>query len=761
MGTRSHVRLLVLHVLVISLMATLVGRLWYLQVLEGDRLEAAAAEVRTRQVLLPALRGEIYDSAGRPLVGNRSKLVVSVDRSVLSRLPDDGKAVLRRLAEVLPQRSYGELSKRIRLCSSGGGSSGGGSSGADRPCWNGSPYRPIPVAQGVSKETALRIMEGGADFRGVTAKLAPVRSYPTPSGANAAHLLGHLAPISEEELKRRKNRMEGAGHLTANARVGNGGLEEAYEKYLRGTPGVKTVAVDSRGRVTGTVRKTRPTPGSHLITSIDAEVQDATERAVREALRRARANGQPADAAAGVVMDVRTGRVLAMASVPTFDPSVWVGGVSQRQYERLTSEEAHQPLVNRATQGEYPVGSTFKPITLSAAVHAGFPLTGVYPCPPSYQVGPRSFDNYGHVGYGMISLHRSLVISCDTVYYRFAHLLWQRQRGKDDPTEPIPHMAKQYGLGSETGIDLPNESDGRVPDPEWKRAYWKDTKDYYCRHAENGYPKVAEEDPGRARYLTQLAKNQCQAGYVWLPGDAVNLAIGQGDMLATPLQLTRAYAAIANGGTLYSPRIGKAVVRPDGTVVQRFAPPVVGELPVDDRVIRYIRSALADVPRTGTAAGAFAGFPLGRVPVAGKTGTAQAHGEEDTAWFASFAPADDPRYAVVVMVSQGGLGAEAAAPAVRDIYEAIFGVGTGEQAKRAKGAKRAKRALPPGGPPQQLPRVTGSGAAASPRPTAPPEANAVRDPAALRRANPTPEEAATAIPVGAARWAGPRTKGPR
>lgn len=685
MSTRSHVRLVVLHVLVLSLLTALVGRLWYLQILSGDRIEQAAAETRSRDVLLPALRGEIYDSTGRPLVENEGRLVVSVSRSELSRLPDDGEAVLHRLADVLPGESYDSLSKQLRLCSTG----------VEQPCWNGSPYQPVPVADSVSPKIALQIMERKADFPGVFARPSAVRSYPSPGGADAAHVVGHLSPITQQQYEARKEKQK---RLTPASLVGGDGLEATYEKYLRGTPGVENVVVDSKGRVTGTTRTTPPVPGSHLVTSINAMVQQDVEQAIKDAMERARNNGEPAEAAAGVVLDVRTGRVIAMASAPTFDPSVWVGGISQQQYARLSSEEANQPMINRATQGQYPVGSTFKPISLSAAVKAGFSLNGTYPCPGGYQVGNRVWHNYESRSYGMIDLHRSLVISCDTVYYRFAHLLWQRQGGEDqksvgDTTEPIPHMAKEYGLAAKTGIDLPTESDGRIPDPGWKMEYWKETKDHYCKYAKEGYPDVAKDDPSRAKYLEKLATEQCKRGYVWRAGDAVNLSIGQGDMLATPLQLARAYAAIANGGTLYTPRIGKAIVRPDGTVVEKITPPKAGQVSVSNKVLRYIRKALADVPRSGTAAGTFAGFPLDRFPIAGKTGTAQAYGEEDTAWFASFAPADDPRYAVVVTVSQGGLGSSAAAPAVRDIYEGIFGVG------------KQKPALPDG-PPDELPDVT-------------------------------------------------------
>lgn len=688
MSTRSHLRLVVLHVLVLSLLVTLTGRLWYLQILTGERFDRAAAETRTREVHLQATRGEIYDSAGRTLVDNRSKLVVSVSRSELSRLPDDGDAVLHRLADLLPKASYDGLRKRLRLCSSG----------VDKPCWNGSPYQPIPVANDVEPRTALQIMERKTDFPGVNARVQAVRSYPSPADAQAAHMLGRLAPITQKEYDRRKS---SEPRLQASALVGRDGLEATYEQHLRGTPGAEDVLVDSEGRVTGTLSKTPPVPGSHLVTSINAKVQADVERALQRSIERARGNGTPADAAAGVVLDVRTGRVVAMASQPSFDPSVWVGGINPEKYEQLSSDEANQPMVNRATQGEYPVGSTFKPVSLAAAVKAGWPLDGTYPCPGGYRVGNRTWTNYGSTSYGTIDLHRSLVISCDTVFYRFAHLMWQRNGGRTsdpDRTEPIPQMAEGFGFGSRTGIDLPTESTGRIPDPAWKKEYWRQSKDHYCTKAKEGYPDVAEDDPERAAYLEQLAQEQCKGGDVWRASDAVNLSIGQGDMLATPLQLASAYGAIANGGTLYHPKIGKAVVDPDGTVAKKIEPSEAGTIPVRDEVLKYIRDALADVPRSGTAAGAFGDFPLGKIPVAGKTGTAQAYGEEDTAWFASFAPADDPRFAVAVAVSQGGLGSEAAAPAVREIYEGIYGIGD------------QKAAFPDGTPPEELPSLGQDGA---------------------------------------------------
>lgn len=686
MSTRSRTRLFVLHVLVVSLLVTLLGRLWYVQVLTGDEFAELAAANRTREIVVPAVRGWILDDAGRPLVRNRTALVVSVDRTQLSQQPDGGKAVLKRLAKVL-DTSHGKLRKQIRLCTKD----------VQRPCWPGSPYQPIPVDDEVDTKTALQIMERREDFPGVVAHPQAVRQYPEPYGANTAHVLGYLQPVTDEELREREGLR---AQFSGIDLVGRAGLEATYDEAMRGEAGGRQVAVDSMGQVMHTVKETPATPGSHLVTSIDARVQSVVEGSLERAVQRARSQGRPGTAAAGVVLDVRTGRVVALASLPTYDPSVWIGGISQKQLDRLMSKKAENPLVSRATQGEYPPGSTFKIVSASAAVENGYSLHDTYPCPGSYQVGNRAFSNFEGIAFGPMNLHRGLVVSCDTLFYKFAHEMWLRDGGTDpvkNPDDAMVTMAREYGFGQPTGIDLPNESGGRLPTRQWKREYWEETKDYHCKHAKSGYPDVAENDPSRAAYLKAISKENCKRGYVWRAGDAANFAIGQGDMIATPLQLVRAYAALANGGTLHRPQIGKALVRPDGTVERRIKPKKEGELPVSGRVLSYIQDALADVPRSGTAAGAFAGFPLDKVPVAGKTGTAEAYGAEDTSWFASYAPANNPRFAVAVMVAEAGQGSVFAAPAVREIYEGIYGL------------DGKKAALPDGELPDELPKIDGAG----------------------------------------------------
>jgi len=662
-------RLLLVHVLVACMFLVLLGRLWQVQIIDGDRYARAAVEDHTRQVVLPAVRGQIVDQRGRPLVRNRTAMTVSVDYITLSRRPDNGRAVLRRLARLLGM-PYREIARKVRLCGPKVG----------KPCWAGSPYQPIPVAEGVDERIAMQIVERPEEFPGVTAELQPVRDY--PEGGLAAHVLGYVGPDSTR----------GGGPYGVRF-VGRDGLEASYDAELRGREGSRQLVVDSAGQVLRVVREEPPQPGATLVTSIDVKVQRVVEKALERAVRKTR----PASARSGaaVVMDVRTGRVVAMAAYPSYDPSVWTGGIRPADYKRLTSAAHGQPLVSRAIQGQWPPASTWKIVSLAAAVDAGYDLYGRYDCSGSYRVGDRSFRNFGGIGYGFMDLRRALVVSCDTIFYRFAYDMWVKDERAKRPAEPMQRMARAFGFGAKTGIDLPGEAAGRVPGREWKRAYWEQTKEETCKAAKTGYPSLAKTDPQRAAYLKAVAAEHCATGYLWTPGDAANFSIGQGDVLVTPLQLARAYAALANGGKLFSPRIGKAVVGADGRVLRTITPPVVGRLPVSGKTLAYIRDALAEVPRSGTAAGAFAGFPLDELPVAGKTGTAEAYGVNDTSWFASFAPADKPRFVVVVVVTQGGAGADAAAPAAREIWSGIYGL----EGKRA--------ALPGGRLTDRLPDLTG------------------------------------------------------
>jgi penicillin-binding protein 2 len=674
-------------------MGTLVARLSYLQLVAGDTYRAAAANNSTREVVTPAVRGLILDQRGRPIVANRISLVVSIDRIALSREEDKGEDAINRLAQALGRSPEG-IKDRLTAC---------GQEGAAKPpvCWDGSPYQPVPVAKDVDPETALAIMERRAEFPGVIAQLEAVREYPEPFDANMAHLLGYVGPVSQEQLDAQADSSDLA-RLRSRDLVGRNGLESQYDTVLRGIPGVTTLAVDTAGRVTGTISETEPVPGNYVVTHIDAHLQAVVERELEAAVERARSLGNAGNSGAAVVIDVRTGGILAMASYPTYDPNLWVGGISKRDYDELLESRA---LSSNAVQGTFPPGSTFKPITTVAAAKEGYNLSGIYDCPSTYEVGSQTFRNFESEGFGPISFQRALEVSCNTVFYRLADEMWLKAGGNAatvDAADPIAEAAAAFGLGRVTGVDLPGEAPGLVAGRTEKLKTWENRRDNWCSDAKEGFPSVRETRPELADYYTALAKENCLDGFRWRNGDAINASIGQGDTAVTPLQLAMVYAAIANGGSIYRPHLAKALVSSSGEVLQEIEPEVTSR--IDDEVtLAFMRNALAGVTTDGTGQSSFEGFPLDEIPIASKTGSAQVFGADTTiSWFGSFAPADDPRYAVVMMVTEGGTGSGTSGPSIRAIYESLFGVTGGSVNPR-------KSVLIDGAPSDLLPVVRADG----------------------------------------------------
>ncbi|MHB8341069.1 MAG: penicillin-binding transpeptidase domain-containing protein [Mycobacteriales bacterium] len=664
MNDTARRRLVVMRVLVLSLVATLFGRLWYLQVLAGDSYASIARKNQIRQIITPAPRGWILDDQGRPLVRNKTALVVSVSRTALLAQPDGGTAVLRRLAGAIGM-PLAQLQDRIRLCAPH----------VAPPCYNGSPYQPVPIAEYDSTnqqaaERALAIEEQRELFPGVTVGLQAVRDY--PYGSLAGHELGYLTPITQQELA-----LPAYQGYSPTELIGATGLEYTYQRYLRGQPGVKEVTVDSGGTVTGTVSTTPPVSGDDLVLNLDAGVQQALVHDLQGAIAETESHGHYGDSAAGVVMNVHTGAVIAMASAPNYDPAQFTGGISQAAYNALSSTQAGVPLLSRAYQSAYPPGSTFKVVSTSAIFQAG--LAGFYtrtPCPPSLQIGTSTLHNAGYESAPPLTLAGAIRISCDTVFYHFGYQQWIADGGLRNTPAELAHpaqeifvkMAHAYGLGKPTGIDLPGETGGLVGGRQYNLAYWKANRTQFClgatRHPNN---------PGREA----LDAYNCQYGFLSLPGEAAQFVIGQSsDLLISPLQLADVYCTVANGGTILAPLLAKALIAPDGRVVKRFGPVIRGHVPVTAADLAYIRGALKQVVQAPGGTGFGAGFPLS-LDAGGKTGTASNNltGNPD-AWFASVQPIDNPKYVIVIEVSHAGYGASSSAPAVADLYKQIYGIGS-------------------------------------------------------------------------------------
>jgi penicillin-binding protein 2 len=613
-------RLTILLVVVACLFAALFARLWFLQVVNAPNAQAAAQNNGIRLIYVPAPRGDILDRNGNVLVGNVNEPVIEVSRQVALQNPD----MVARLAPLL-NMTVPQLEKAINDLQY-------------------SPYAPVPVLRSATPQQILYIQENQPMFPGVQATSITERYY-TPMGLAAANIVGYVGQISDRQLKK----LKGQGYQPGDE-VGLAGVESSYESILRGTPGVQKVQVDSRGDVLTTLASTKPVPGLNLRLSIDGNIQMAAETALAQGMDAARHTFDAvtrrdfqAPAGSAVVEDPNTGQIIALATNPTFNPSQFVGGISESAYQALLNNPS-DPLLDRSIQGQYAPGSTFKLITGTAGLQYGL-IT-----PNSY------FNDTGHItignfvahndngeAYGEINLPRAITVSSDNYFNTIGLRLWYGRSQYGD--DALQNVAKAFGLGTPSGIALPNEAAGKIPTPE-------------------SYIKDHQADPAVFREAQ------------WYPGNSDQVAIGQDEVLVTPLQLANAYATFANGGKLMVPQLALDAETPGGHVVQSFPSKVVRTIDYQpawhDALLQGFRGVVNN-PK-GTAYGDFAGTSLASMDIAGKTGTAQVNPpRQDTSVFTSFAPAGSPKWVVDSFVEEAGYGASVAAPVVREIYDALFG----------------------------------------------------------------------------------------
>jgi penicillin-binding protein 2 len=627
-----QLRLSMVAMVATALFASLFARLYDLQVVGSSDYQVQAEANRVRTVQVPAPRGRILDRNGKVLVDNRVAVVVAIDRNAFGDLDKgDRTDLLQRLTFELTAAGQPTTPEQIteRL-------------GDDRY----SRYAPVPIATNVPEELKIYLEEHAKAFPSVVVERTAVRHY--PYGNLAAHSLGFVGQINEAELTLLQADKTTTKPYTLNDQIGQAGVERTFEAYLRGTPGVRRIEVDAEGDPVRVMSEREPRPGDDLVLSIDIDVQALAEQALQQGLADARArpprNDNPpnhATTGAVVVEDPRNGQLLALASYPTYDPTAFVDGVDAGEWAFLNDPVNGQPLNNWAIQGQWAPGSTYKLFMGHAALRSGlmapdtiFHDAGGYLIPGC--TGLKCYrSNAGGNAYGSIDISEALTVSSDAYYYNVGAQFWlQRNRFGE---EALQNFLAPWGIGEKTGVALTGERPGRIPGPAWKRENYK-------------------TDP------------------VWRAGDSVNAAIGQGDVLVTPLQLANGYATFANGGTRYVPQMAlQARAYQSRHVTQEFEPQAAGRVDMTPVERQALLDGLANVPISGTAVGAFSGFPLDTFPIAGKTGTAQVDNKADTAVFSAFGPVYAPRYQVTALLEESGFGGTSAAPVVRRIFDVLSG----------------------------------------------------------------------------------------
>jgi penicillin-binding protein 2 len=631
-------RVAVIGSVALALFAIIFFRLWFLQVLSGDQYLKQASVNRVRQIGIPAERGEIVDRAGNVLADSVPSIAVQLSPPDLPRTRAGRAHLYGHLARVLG------ISTRPARCPIVGVRHTPRI--APIPCAVAQqhallPYANVTIKTDVSNDIHYYLAERGDQFPGVTVQQVWLRRYPLHT--LAAQVFGTVGPINASELHDRRFR-----GVSRQAIVGQSGLEWYYDRYLRGRDGADRVQVDALGRFKGYLSERKPVAGHSLKLSLNVTLQRAGEQALQDAI----ANNPPAPAGAFVALNPTNGEVYAMGSLPTFDPNLFTKPLSQSQYQQLNNASSGYPLFNRAIQSAYPTGSTFKGITSTAALQSGaWSLGDIYDDTGTYNNGPGDQrHNAGGAAYGAVDITQAIMVSSDNFFYNLgARLNSNRIQGG-----ALQQWAHAFGIGRTSGVDLGGENSGILPSPAWRAA--RNRLEVRCEHK-------------RRVHSCGIAD-----GRPWSVGDNENLAVGQGDLEATPLQLAVAYSALENGGNVVRPHVGLEVDAPDGTLLQKIDPAPARRLHIDPANLNAIRTGLHEAASQsgGTSADVFAGWPQGQYPVFGKTGTAQHFGQQDQSWYVCFVPDPVHPILVAVTVEQGGFGAQAAAPAAREILSQWF-----------------------------------------------------------------------------------------
>jgi penicillin-binding protein 2 len=628
---RLALRVGILGMLTLTIFAVLFLRLWALQVLNGTQYLRAAQNNQLRTVRVQAPRGPILDRYGRVLVSNVAGMAIQIWPS---DLPKDKRTRMRELHRLarLVQIPYVQIVRSIRRHQ------------------RRDPLSPVKVKEQVGRPLVEYLSERADDFRGVEVTTSYLRSY--PHGDLAAHMLGYVGEISAPRLKALKSEGYHLGDV-----IGQSGVESRYDAFLRGTPGVDRLRVDSLGRPLSNFEPIVPPHGGNALRlTIDLKLQAAAEEALRFGIRAAHANAcygcWASNGGAIVALDPRDGAIRALASYPTYHPSVWVGRVRQRALDAAglsgrTAREANYPILNRAIDAAYPSGSTFKPMTGLAAMeeHLVEPYSTL-PCTGSYTVKGQTFLNWDPNANEAMTMPTALAASCDTYFYQLGYRFYGlRSFGR------LQRWASRFGFGARTGVDLSPEQKGLLPTPQWRKRTFK----------------------------TEIDK-------LWKPGDSIQLAIGQKDLLVTPMQMARFYAAIANGGRLVTPHVLMDVEQPSsngqqGKVQPTPPPPAPESTGIDARALDVIRQGLYEATHSsiGTSTAIFGSFPI---PIAGKTGTAEKTIDPgdgyprnfDQSWWCGYGPTEEAQLVVCALIENGGHGGTAAAPAAAKVFEQYFHV---------------------------------------------------------------------------------------